>query len=175
MDRIKSLLHEEGAKQIVAALVVPPIVLLAIIWSEVGLPFWQLLDSRITKKSIWATLGLAIWLIGIVSAYTLHLRKKYNPKLFDAFGIKWSNNLKPYCPKCAKLLGYSEEDRTPAVVKYTNPLEQNKPQRNMQQQESTRTPMFHCIHCKEHFPPQDEDGRPITRAEAISRLKELRT
>jgi hypothetical protein len=170
MGKIKDKISAEGAAYIAIALFGPPIVLLGVIWSEIGLPLWNLIDSKVEKKPIWALLAMAAYIVGIETAYIIHLSKKLNPSLIDRFGVYWTRKkFEPRCPKCKRALEYKEQGTGMATGTFRNPLQPNKTQKSVQKRPGTFK--YWCIHCKEYFDLRDEDGNLLTRTAAVAILK----
>ena len=82
------------------------------------LPIHAYVEKDIPAKSLVTTIVLLLVLLLSLSLYTYFLYKKSKTKLFLRFGVKWDDNLNPYCPNknCESPLSSKGIDRKENVI-----------------------------------------------------------
>jgi hypothetical protein len=162
-EETKKIFLTETIKKIVGYILasLPPLLLVLIHQIR------DLIESAISFSLLLVITSVCISGLILSAAYIIHLRRKYNPKLFDKFGICWSKKKrKPFCPICKKPLQYKEWGSGIAAGSYSNPPDYG---RKIQKPKQSNF-KYWCLHCEKPFELLDDDGSPLKREDALLKL-----
>jgi hypothetical protein len=136
--------------------------LLTTIWLEVGATIWERVSTAISNKVLLASLGLAIVVICLLTAYIFHQRRvakflqteienfKSAPKpKRPRFNVIWDENAEPFCP-------VHQDVHLGNWIEYMA---------------NHRIASYHCPASGHYVPLKDDDGRYLTPKEAKALLR----